>query len=88
MFLDQVKNCSFVTMETVTLYISSSEKYLFGFNHSNFVVKTDFFKKEQSFVNISYLLQQHTKLFYNRSYFNSIIQYLLSVSKIMNLLGH
>ena len=33
------------------------------FDHSNYVVKTEFFKKEQSCVNISYLLQQHTKLF-------------------------
>ena len=56
------KNGSFVTMET--FQIRSSEKYLFGFNHSNYVVKTDFFfKKEQSYVNISYLLQEHTKLF-------------------------
>ena len=50
-------------METVTFQIKSSEKYLFGFNHSNYVVKTDFFKKEQSYVNTSFLLQQHTKLF-------------------------
>ena len=34
-----------------------------GFNHSNYVVKTHFFKKGQSDVNINYLLQQHTKLF-------------------------
>ena len=32
-------------METVTFKIRSSEKYLFGFNHSNYVVKTEFFKK-------------------------------------------
>ena len=50
-------------METVTFSIGSSEKYLFGFNHSNYVVKTEFFKKEQSYDKISYLLQQHTKLF-------------------------
>ena len=37
------KNGSFLTMETVTFYIKSSEKYLFGFNHSNYVVKTEFF---------------------------------------------
>ena len=43
-------------METVTFKIRSSEKYLFAFNHSNYVVKTDFLKK-------SYLLQQYTKLF-------------------------
>ena len=40
-----MKNDSFVTMETVTFHISSSEKYLFGFNHSNYVVKADFFLK-------------------------------------------
>ena len=57
------KNGSFVTMRTVTFQIRSSEKCLFGFNHSNYVVKTDFFQKEQSYVNISYMLQQHTKLF-------------------------
>ena len=51
------------------------------------MAKTDFFKKEQSYVNISYLLQQHTKLFLNRAYFNNVIQCLLSISKIMNLLG-
>ena len=50
-------------METVTFKIRSSEKYLFGFNHSNYVVKREFLKKEQSYVNISYLLLQHTKLF-------------------------
>ena len=50
-------------METVTFKIRSSEKYLFGFNHSNYVVKTEFFKKEQSYDKISYLLQQHKKLF-------------------------
>ena len=54
--------------------IRSSEKYLFGFNHSNYVVKTEFFKKEQSYANISYLLQQHTKLLLNRCYFNNVIQ--------------
>ena len=27
-------------------------------NHSNYVVKTEFFKKEKLYVNISYLLQQ------------------------------
>ena len=32
-------------METVTFQIRSSEKYLFGFNHSNYVVKTEFLKK-------------------------------------------
>ena len=61
--LSQILNGSFVTMETVIFYIRSSEKYLFGFNHSNNVVKTVFLKKEQSYVNMSYLLQQHTKLF-------------------------
>ena len=50
-------------MEIVTFQIRSSEKYLFGFNHSNHAVKTEFFKKEQSNVNISYLLQQLTELF-------------------------
>ena len=29
----------------------------------NYIVKTEFFKKEQSYDKISYLLQQHTKLF-------------------------
>ena len=75
-------------METVTFQIGSSEKHLFGFNHSSYVVKTEFFKKEQSYDKISYLLQQHTKLFYNRSDFNNVIQCLLFISKIMNLLGH
>ena len=32
-------------METVTFYIRSSEKYMFGFNHSNYVVETELFKK-------------------------------------------
>ena len=32
-------------METVTFYIKSSDNYLFGFNHSNYVVKTEFLKK-------------------------------------------
>ena len=32
-------------METVTFYIKSSGKCLFGINHSNSVVKTEFFKK-------------------------------------------
>ena len=57
------KNGSFVAMEAVTFQITSSEKYMFGFNHSNYVVETKFFKKEKTYVNISYLLQQHTKLF-------------------------
>ena len=61
---------------------------MFGFNHSNYVVKTELFKKEQSYVNISYSLQQHTKLFQNRFYFNNVIQCLLFTSKVMNLLGH
>ena len=61
-FRGQVKDGSSVNMETVTFYIRSSEKYLFGFNHSDYVVKTEFFKKEKSYVNISYLLQQHAKL--------------------------
>ena len=39
---------------------------VFGVNHSNYAVKTEFFKKEQSYVNIRYLLQQHTKLLLNR----------------------
>ena len=39
------KDGSFVTMETVTFYIRSSEKYLFGFYHINYVVKTEFFKR-------------------------------------------
>ena len=39
------KSGSFLTMETVTFYIRSSKKYLFGFNHSNYVIKTEFFKK-------------------------------------------
>ena len=47
----------------MTFQTGSSEKYLFGFNHSNYVVKTEFFKKEQLHDKISYLLQQHTKLF-------------------------
>ena len=32
-------------METMAFKIKSSEKYLFGFNHSNYVVKTEFFNK-------------------------------------------
>ena len=39
------KNDSFVTMETVTFKLRSSEKYLFGFNNSSYVVKTKFFKR-------------------------------------------
>ena len=38
-----MKDDSFVTIETVTFLIRSSEKYLFGFNHSNYVVKTGLF---------------------------------------------
>ena len=57
------RSSSFVTMETGTFQIRSSEKYLFGFNHLKHVVKTEVFKKEQSCVNIRYLLQQQTKLF-------------------------
>ena len=38
----QEKDGSFVTMKTVTFVIRSSEKYLFGFNHSNYVIKTEF----------------------------------------------
>ena len=41
----QLKNGRFVTMETVTFKIRSSEKYLFGFNHLHYVVKQNFFKK-------------------------------------------
>ena len=37
------KNGGFVTMETVTFQIRSSEKFQFGFNHSNYVVRTEFF---------------------------------------------
>ena len=43
------KNSSFVTVETVTFWISSSDKYLFDFNHSNYVVKTEFFKKSSQY---------------------------------------
>ena len=39
------KNGRFVTIETVKFEIRSSEKHMFGFNHSNYVVKTDFFEK-------------------------------------------
>ena len=39
------KNGGFVIMETVTIEIKSSAKYLFGFSHSNYVVKTEFLKK-------------------------------------------
>ena len=39
------KSGSFVIMETVTFQIRNSEKCLFGFNHSNFIVKTEFSKK-------------------------------------------
>ena len=34
-----------VAMETVIFQIRSSEKYLFGFNHSDYAVKTEFFLK-------------------------------------------
>ena len=37
------KNDIVVTMETMTYQIRSSGKYLFGFNHSNYVVKTESF---------------------------------------------
>ena len=37
------KNSSFLTTETATFKIRSSEKYPFGFIHSNYVVKTEFF---------------------------------------------
>ena len=62
-FQSQEKDGSFVTIETVTCQIRRSEKYLFVFNHSNYVVKTELFKKEQSYFNIRYLLRQRTKLF-------------------------
>ena len=42
------KNDSFVIMETVTFKIRSLQKYLFGFNYSNYVVETDFFRKKSS----------------------------------------
>ena len=35
-------------MQTVRFEIRSSEKYLFGFNHSNSVVKTELFSKKGS----------------------------------------
>ena len=40
--LDIVQGGNFVIMETVTLSIRSSEKCLFGFSHSNSIVKTNF----------------------------------------------
>ena len=42
-FQSQTQNSSFVTMEIVIFYIKSSKKYLFGFDHSNYVVKPEFF---------------------------------------------
>ena len=50
-------------METVTFKLEIQKNTCLDFYHANYVVKTDFFWKEQSYVNISYLLQQHTKLF-------------------------
>ena len=38
------KNGTLVIMETK---LEVQKKYLFGFNHSNYVVKTEFSKKEQ-----------------------------------------
>ena len=38
-------------------------EYIGGFNHSSYAVKTEIFLKEQSYINVSYLLRQHTKLF-------------------------
>ena len=62
MFLSQIQNGSFISMKTVTFQIGSSEKYLFGFNHSNYVVKREFFKKEQSYDKISHLLQSYFQI--------------------------
>ena len=59
----QIQNGSFATTETVTISSRSSEKCLFDFNHSNFVVKAKFPQKQQSYVNISLFPQQYTKLF-------------------------
>ena len=62
-----IAKASFSVMILKSLYLYSLfiTRPCFGFNHSNYVVKTDLFfkKKEQSYVNISYLLQQHKKLF-------------------------
>ena len=38
-----MQNGGFVTIEPVTFQIGSSEKYLFAFNHSHYVVKTNVF---------------------------------------------
>ena len=43
--LRSTESGSFVTMETVTFLIRSSQKYLYAFNHSNYVVKREFFFK-------------------------------------------
>ena len=70
----QIQNDSIVTKETMT------------FNYSNSVVKTELFQKGQLI--LATWLQQRTNLFENRSYFNNVIQCLLSTSKIMNFLDH
>ena len=38
----QEKDGNLVAIETVTFQIRNSEKYLFGVNHSNYAVKTEF----------------------------------------------
>ena len=61
---------------------------MFGFNHSNSVVKTEFVLKGQWYVDISYLLKQHAKLLPNRSCFCCAIQRLISISKLVKLMVH
>ena len=78
-----MQNGSFVTMKTVTFQIRSSEKYLFGFNRSNYVVKTEFFKKSSQTLILATCY--NSTLSYFKINLNNVIQCLLSISKIMNL---
>ena len=51
---------------------------MFGFNHSNSVVKTKIFYTGPTYLNVNYLSQQHAKLLENSSDFNNFIQCLIS----------
>ena len=84
----QFQNNSFVTMETLTSWITSSEKCLFGFYHLNSVVETKFFSKGPTYLNVNYLLQQHGKLLEGSSHFNNFIQCLIYISKLTKFLSH
>ena len=62
------KNGNFVTMETVTFSLRSSEKKSVCLNHSNYLVKTDFFKtSSRTLILATYYssMQSHSKIGHN-----------------------